>query len=83
MAKMLLEGTVWSVEVIDGRRKTGEAFQTAKVSVLQEGESYPAVVKMPVEFAPIEGEKVNLPVYATGWVNRDGRVNVDLHLSKR
>lgn len=81
--KLFLEGTVWAVKVEEKRKKDGTAFNVATVSVLQEGEPRPSLVKMPAEKAPAEGEKVLLAVYPSGWVGKNGQVNVDLHLSGR
>lgn len=81
--QLLLEGVVWSTTIRKGRKKDGTEFETGIVSILQDGEPNPAVVKMSVDEMPEKGEKVILPVYPSGWVTQNGKVAVDLYLSRR
>ena len=81
--QLLLEGVVWSTTTRKGRKKDGTEFETGIVSILQDGEPNPAVVKMSVDEMPEKGEKVILSVYPSGWVTQNGKAAVDLHLSRR
>ncbi len=79
--KLILRGTVWSVQTRTGRKKDGTEFQTASVAILQEGQTSPAIVKMDPDLVPEKGEVVEMMVYPSGWVANNGKVNIDLRLS--